>query len=359
MVFIFYPDCTNRVFYESSAGTFLIGILFALSLFRIHWTVGLISLVITYSAFLTMSLPNTHYLKQIVPQFILPIAVHGIDSYVCFLSFAILYFILDIKHFRWILILLFYVAVIDSSYMIYADIIYGPKECYAMLSNSAMDASFIACLMPFSYSLFRNTKYKKTSLFLSLIMIIAIILSKSSTGIAAIGVAFGSYIFMEYGLEAWWKISALFFGITGFSWLYLRNELLNPNGRYNAWKNSLSFFWTETHHIIGAGVGTHIFWSFWIAKYRYPTAQTLDVFIWLHNSWLQALFELGIIGFISLILLYIFLIRASWFKKNTLFPILVTYGFIGITQMPLQIFPFQLLGACLIFLSFDKNEKCT
>ncbi len=81
----------------------------------------------------------------------------------------------------------------------------------------------------------------------------------------------------------------------------------------------------------------------------------MSLFVWMHNDWLQILFELGIIGLAAAIIFYICLIKHSWNKKNYLFPIVCTYGFISLTQMPLRVFVFQLLGACLIMMAFDNQ----
>lgn len=380
LTFVFFPNSINRVFFESDIGLELIAILMALKLRKIHWSVSLMFLLSVVSCIIMIHHQNV-YAGNLIHDFLPPISFNAQLAFRVLLSFGALPFLLEDKYFLRILFLLYFTAVTDSIYMIIKTIIWGEKFCFALLSNSAMDASFIACLLPMSFQMITKGKYKKLGLFSFFSMCIAIVLSKSSTGIAALGVASAAYLLIEYGKKSIKYIATLAALLSGVAWIYLRDELLNPNGRYSIWNMDLRFFWHETHRAIGAGAGTFFFWGPEIQKIEeikqlmvpcgmecslscglskeqavkvlMDQHREMSLFVWMHNSWLQIIFEMGIVGFAGIIILYYFLINRSWSKKNYLFPILVTYGFIGLTQMPLQVFMFQILGICLIILSFQ------
>lgn len=353
LTFIFFPNCSNRIFYESDIALGLIGILIGFKLRKIHWSVSLMFLISLGSVLLLMN--NQDIYQHHLPEgYHLRLAATTVATYITLLSFGALPFILKRSYFKNILGVIFASAAIDSLWMLIRAAIWGQDQAYAMLSNSAIDASFIACLLPVAFMNMKDKETRNKGMMFLVVMISAIITSKSSTGLGAIGVAAAAFLFMEYGLRSLVIIAPLGASITVFSKLFLGNELLNSNGRFNIWKMSFDFFWKETHHFIGAGIGTFFMWGPEIQRHNSPGDPAL--FCWMHNDWLQVLFEMGIIGLAGLIILYSFLLHASWKKKNSLFPMICTYGFIGLTQMPLRAFPFQLLGACLIMLSFRKSE---
>jgi hypothetical protein len=298
------------------------------------------------------TLPEGYHLK---------IAAITVSTYITLLLFGMLPLLLNKDAFKNIFTILFAIAVIDSIWMLVRSVIYGPDQCYAMMSNSAIDASFIACFIPIALSFFKKREIMwLEGIFLLIPMVLAIIVSKSSTGIAGIGIAIASYLFMEYGLKSLKIIAPLALAICGGAYIYLKDELLNPNGRYGIWKGSLDFFLKETHILIGSGIGTFFMWGPEIQMHNNNSLGSNGqqaLFIWMHNDWLQVLFEMGIIGLAGLIILYSCLLLSSWKKKNALFPMLCTYGFIGLTQMPLRAFPFQVLGACLIIISFKLENS--
>ena len=354
--FVFFPNCTNRVFFESDIGLGFIAILLGFKLYKVHWSVALMFLISAASAILMLNYQYV-YQRPLPVQYPLQLAAVALDNYVAILLFGMLPFLLDETKFKSILQLLFAAAVFDAFFMLIRSVLFGATYCYAMLSNSAIDASFIACLIPCAYHLIQKTDRRNLGILYLTVMLTAIIVTKSSTGIAAVGIATASYLFMEKGVKAIKTIIPLALSICGAAYFYLRGELLNPNGRYGIWRDAFNFYWHETHRAIGAGVGEFFFWGPQIQLHTGNSTGSNGqqaLFVWMHNDWLQILFELGIVGLVGVVILYSFLLKNSWGKKNYLFPVVCTYGFIALTQMPLRAFPFQILGACLIMQSFEK-----
>jgi hypothetical protein len=352
LTFIFFPNCSNRIFYESDIALGLIALLLACKLRKIHWSVALMFFISASSVLLLMNYQQI-YQHNLPEGYHLRLAATTVATYITLLSFGMLPFLLKEEHFRDILKLLFAAAFVDSLWMLIRAVIWGPDQCYAMLSNSAIDASFIACLLPFAFQKVKERpELRRVGSIFIFIMVTAIVASKSSTGLAGIGVAVASFLFMEYGIKSLKIIFPIGAAMVTASHFYLKDELLNSNGRYSIWKMAFNFFWNETHHLIGAGIGTFFMWGPEIQMHEVG-ADKNSLFVWMHNDWLQVLFEMGFIGLAGLIILYSCLLFYSWKKKNALFPMICTYGFIGLTQMPLRAFPLQVLGSVLIALSFD------
>ncbi len=376
LVFIFFPECTNRMFYELSIGLGLMALLLSYRLKKVHWSVALMFSVSILSAILMTNYPLVYRNTSVPQNILLSLESQSMIAYFILIMFGILPFILDQKYFKKIHIILFITAVVNSVLMIMKTIIFGMNHCYAMLSNSAVDASFISCMLPVSIHMYYETKYKREAIGSLSIMIMAIILSKSSTGIASIGVVLSAYWIMKYGLLALKRILPLGATIAIASHFYLKNELLNPNGRFHIWELALKFFWKMTSHFIGAGVGTFFIWGpeiekserahqllasglnidqSWQQVNKEIVSGSFSMFTWLHNEFIQVLFEMGYIGLVSLLILYYFLIVKSWAKKSALFPMVISFGFISITQMSLRYFVLQLLGASLIMCTFESQ----
>lgn len=377
LTFIFFPECPNRMFFQSSIGLGLIALSLSYRLKKIHWSASLLSFVSTLSAVLMTNYPAI-YKKDVPLNVLFSLESNALLAYFIIVLFGAIPFFLNQEYFRKLIIVLFCSAVVNSAFMIIKTIIYGMDHCFAMMSNSAVDASFIACMLPLPIHMIYEKKYKIQGIVSLIFMIVAIVLSKSSTGIATIGIVFSAYWTMKYGILALKKILPLGAMILLSSHFYLKNELLNPNGRFHIWSLAMGFYWKMTHLFLGSGVGTFFIWGPEIEKSErvhqlLATGLSLDkswqqlnleissnkfsMFTWLHNEPLQVLFEMGIIGLASLIVLYYFLIVKSWKKKNALFPMVIAYGFISLTQMTLRYFVLQLLGACLIMCVFNESEK--
>lgn len=356
---IFWPNCSNRVFWESFFGLGFLNLIIVWRMVKVHPSVALMFLYCSLSSVFVMAFPNI-YSKPLPELYDMKISAVMMQAYICLLLWSIMPFLLNTDFFKATLGGLLIAAVTDSFWMVFRWIFFGRSQCYALLSNSAMDASFIACMLPLVFYGIREKLYK-ISIPVLLLMLTAIIGTKSSTGYAAVGVALASFLLIHYGKKALLIIAPLSIVISGLSYLLLKGELLNPNGRYSIWTMSMKFFWNETNPWFGAGLGSYFFWGPQIQMHEQqisgPMPQHMDIFLWMHNDWAQLVFELGFVGLGIFVLMVLFMGEKAWAKKNSLFPIIITYAFIAITQMPFRIFVFQTLGVALIMLCFNEENK--
>lgn len=359
ITFVVFPTNADKIFIEGYCGLISINLLLAWRLVKIHWSVALCFSVLAVSTLAILTFPQIYH-RPVDPFWILKLSAIEMRGYATLILFATLPFLLTPEFFKATIFMLLLAAILDSFWIIARVLLYGQNSAYAILGNPAMDASFLATMLPLIFWGIKQ-KFYKTSLFNLLIVLIAIVLTKSSTGIGGVGVALAAFLLVQYGRKALLVIFPAALGISFLAYIYLKDELLNPNGRYSIWQMAMKFFMNETNIIWGAGSDSFYFWG--------PEIQTMDAiehhvkpgtvittFFWMHNDWLQTLFENGILGLLALTLLFLCLLKFSWAKKNALFPMICTFGFVALTQMPFHLWPFQILGVSLIVLAFTKEE---
>ena len=139
--------------------------------------------------------------------------------------------------------------------------------------------------------------------------------------------------------------------------------LVKPNvflgrDRYELWSLAIEDFWQGANHWFGYGHGTY--------KYLGPQIQITnnywgpfgkEVYLWLHNDWLQIFFEGGYIGFALSLLLYFDLLRIFYCRRlGSYCAATLIFGFIMCTQYPLELPVFALFGFFLIIKAYSVKQ---
>ncbi len=224
------------------------------------------------------------------------------------------------------------------------------------MDNEAMDGTLL--LLLYILSCVRNSR----PWFVHILFGIFIFLTDSTTAICGLGLIWITYFIMEYRIKLWLKIvgaSGILCGIMGTGIYLLGNhEFWNSNGRTYIWKKTFDYWWKQGNHYFGLGPGSFALYGPGISlQNRQPnTIQT--VFIWMHNEYLQVLFELGIIGLVLFLLLHIQMLYMSYKTKlSWLFISVITFSFIELTQMNYRHAPTSLIGVLILVLVLEKNER--
>lgn len=342
IIFTIWPSLNNRQFYEAYLGlSFLIIILSKELFYRIHWSIGIIFGLMGLSALTGFFFPTYYPIK--IDQIIL--ARGGSEilySLVGLILFAILLLTQTKKFFITILWLLFFTAVLNAAVMLITS------QEYGILGNKAQDASFIACMLPMALHKMR----KKLSYLFSVVMIAGILFTKSSTGLAGIGVAIAAILFQKLNIRKFISIvTPLTILIIGFGYFFLGDDLLFHSGRKYVYANAWEFYTNYVNHWLGAGTGSFTIWGIAYQK----MAKLPELWIWLHNDYLEVLFENGIIGLGLFGIVGFYTLHRLYAKRAIEFPIAIVYGFTALTQMPIRLWVTQLLGVCLLARAF-KDE---
>lgn len=210
------------------------------------------------------------------------------------------------------------------------------QKIYGVFGNAAMDACFLAILIP-------SQKTVGTIIYSA-----AIGASGSSTAMAALGISLGVNWMMKYKSKPYLEIPI----VMGFLALGAQ-KFFDSNGRFDLWRRSMIYWMDQINPWIGSGPGSYFLYG---PKIQMLQGNTPDkLFVWMHNDWLQVLFEYGIIGFVLISILFVKMVRAAHDKKEPwLVASILTYGFVATTQMPLRYFLMSLLGACLLRLSLYR-----
>lgn len=110
------------------------------------------------------------------------------------------------------------------------------------------------------------------------------------------------------------------------------DKIFNDSERLQTWYRSLMFIWTSGNWLQGSGIGTFQ----WLG----PVLQRLkgDLFLQMHNDWLQVFFESGVVGSVLMLVLYCQLLWRSQDSKRV-FLGLIGLGTLAITYHPLRFFP--------------------
>lgn len=223
-----------------------------------------------------------------------------------------------------------------------------------ILQNGSMDSTFLVIMYPIIIhrSVLINNKIIRT--LIKAIPVIAILTTKSSVGLGGLVLGIIALNMFNKRIIIACAISAVLFGI-GF--LLFKDQLFDDTMRFIAWKWSMSY-WVKHYGIMfGSGLGTY--WG--IGPFiQISTKQVVGYgyYVFLHNDWLQHLFETGLLGIVTAGAVYIKCLINNINEKNRwLFSSIVVYGGVAVFNMPARYMLTAVIGVMLLRLSLDHQEE--
>lgn len=213
----------------------------------------------------------------------------------------------------------------------------------AFSGNASMNGCLIAVTTPFFVG---RSRFALGRLILP---VVAIALTGASIPWLVLGVVLVS-------LRRWWWV--LLAGLVGGLAFALNHPALGPltSARTDVWPPLMEWWWAQGRVLQGMGGG--------VSVVMVPTIQsTLKIapwaggYMWLHNDWLQILFEYGLIGLWASGLAAAFLLYRGW-KNPVLTASLLGFIAMGFVNYPLRLAPhaFALLLVCWLCLR-EPNEQ--
>lgn len=218
------------------------------------------------------------------------------------------------------------------------------NSCGGILLNPSLNACMAAVCLPF---VFKNFSKPAAWCVLSATVLTAL-MGKTSLGIGMVA----AFLALK---DCRLLLAAPI--ILGLGWYhYGPQELFSSGDRWPMWK----FFmeqWARNpvHWLFGTGFGS--FGVFSINLQNAHSMRTQYWWIWLHNDWLQAIFETGLIGFSLLLGTFLTGLRNLW-KRREVYELqsLLLFGLMMAWNYPLHVGLTCAFGALLILVALERNQ---
>ena len=205
---------------------------------------------------------------------------------------------------------------------------------YGVLMQGSMDGCFLVALLPLYFSRWKEL----------LFAIIAIFAVGQSWPLGCFFAVLGLFCLVR---RRYLLFGAAFALSIVLGYALVGDQLFNSSGRVKMWGICMSWWAQSADWMSGMGAG-----SFRILGVM--LSQTIEKFTFLHNDWLQILFEQGIIGVIMTLILYV---KGCLRSGESLFLALAAYGLWGCANMPLRYPLAALYGAFLIVSAFSIQAQ--
>lgn len=233
-------------------------------------------------------------------------------------------------------------AVFDSALVI----AYG----FGLFNNGSMDATFIAMTYISIASRPDHPGYRRATLseglyyFLAAVLpLVAIFMAKGTASYIVLAASIGAFLFAKKRYFLCWIGSALTVGIGIYSIKSL--YFFQPNGRFKEWH--MQMLWWKEHANIWLGTGAGSFEIIGPAVDMLYDGRKSSLFLFMHNDYLQALFEFGIVGF-SLFMTLLGVCLWKTRNKPWIFASVVALAVAGSMQFPFRFFLTQFWAVILI-----------
>jgi len=307
---------------------------------RLHWTVVLPIVSTLLSCAWIFSWKHNQYLYYF-PGHKLGLKYMAAENAATFLLMLTTLTLMTVSNLRKLVFLFGYLGFANSIYILGG--FFAGYDSYwrvgFITSNASMDACFIAATYPI---LIHKTwdDHSPWTLAWAIPPLAAIILTDTSMGLASLGVVI---FVMTYRLvtkgdnRPWVKSSlgvlfvALSLSLTFSTW----TGLVDSSGRGPIWNQAYIFWKANANYLFGMGQGSTIVFLPFIQKHIGGSGFTDGVFGWLHNDWLQLIFEQGIIGFSAFALCF-----GAAFKRaansSFLLPVIFVCGFYASGNWPIH-----------------------
>lgn len=192
-----------------------------------------------------------------------------------------------------------FISVILCGLLIKAEILYGLFAFIALINSLillcggvglfhvySLDTAYIAMCLPILIQGLRRIRLILAGLVLLPVML-AILFKGGTTGVAVMEVSLLTYCALTKRVpEALWILGLgvmAFVAIGAFGFF-------NPGGRFQEWSHFMTWWIDHSNILVGSGTGTFE----WLS----PVIQNRpkEIYLFMHNDYLQILFEQGILG---------------------------------------------------------------
>lgn len=241
-------------------------------------------------------------------------------------------------------------SIIDSAVVISQFLYFQPwctigNSCGGIVGNPSMNACFLVTMMPLVLKS-TNPVPRAIAFFMSLF---AVLVSGSS-------IAFGmlaSLAVIYTIVSGWWWLLAFAPVAMAAGWKLCGEVFFNSGDRFLMWEFFMSKWAVPANLLTGTGYGT--FGVFSNNLQRHFQVREGVWWVWMHNDWLQGVFEAGIVGISLMVSTYLLaLYRLIYARKHHEATAFILYGIFMGANYPMHLAPTALFGAWLTILALRK-----
>ncbi len=190
---------------------------------------------------------------------------------------------------EWILKGILLILCVDTIYLLCGGI--------SLMTGPTFDSAFLAMALPMFWK-----HYKR----ITVIPLIGILVINGATAYFILFVMTVTFLYVK----KWWKTASVLLACVVITAIMFRHsEFMSTGGRLVMWLNFMEYWAAMQNVYVGTGLGSFA----WIGPIIHSGSSVK--FVWMHNDWLQVMFEAGLIGFALLFGLLVALIRM--YKKKT------------------------------------------
>lgn len=339
---------------------------------KTHWAVGLFTLSTLMSSILVFGI-KMRYQNTLNPSQIL-----AIDNTTLYSAFTLLLMICGLSFLKEGALQgiekALAVLCLGNSLIVIVQWLMGLNSSgLGFLGNESMNGTLIALTYPFlsfypepikydKYSLREVFKHFKLEAFtdalICLVPVVAIFLHKQSIPSGLMLAMILVYMFFNTDIKLPKKarlpvIFSVFIVFTTIAWFVVPN-LFNSTGRFFIWAKTWEWFWAYVNPMLGTGNGSYVMFGPLIQQ----EAGDMGMLFWTaHNDYLQVLFEQGIPGFISVLILTGFVLIKSLKQHVYLTCSAVAYVLASLMNFPAHTAMTALIGAFLVYRIMGHEKR--
>lgn len=220
------------------------------------------------------------------------------------------------------------------------------NSCGALLGNPSMNSSLMACAMPLLFNLPKQIKWPAIA-----ITVASIFAAKSSIAMGILALELCVWAILVRPSLLWFVPLPIVLG-----GIYVGPGFFSSTGRAEMWIFFISKWYTnKDHYLYGTGLGT--FKVFATNLQDYFQLHAHNIWIWMHSDWLQTVFELGILGTVSLAGLYLYTLWVAYKDKlHCELTAMMGFGAFMLLNYPLHLAFSSFFGAWLTVTILSKRR---
>lgn len=318
---------------------------------KLHWSAGLSYFAVLMNGIMVFAWWNNWYYNMDTGPF-LQTMKYALYSVLTFIMLTVPIIYLDDKYLIKIVRAIAGVCII-TSFITIGQAIFGKSAYlrYAVFGNASMNACLIAFTLPFLYKVVKDNIQKRWTMYILIAPIVAILLTGSSQGSGILITLILLYFFKRN----YYKYLSIVPVLVFIAWYFSPDEFFNNSQRFDFWKMYLGWWVEHANYWFGVGVGTTPMYA--ISMQMHYNFAMGNWWAWAHGDWVQLLFEQGIAGLLSFILLFIFaLIQTIRNEQYFLRMALIAYGLAALANYGAHMAAHALIGICIVVLCFRYKE---